>query len=256
MRWRLLLSPPTDGPKNMAVDHALMQRARTTGESVLRIYTWAVPTLSLGRNQRARGVYDDDALARRGIVVVRRPTGGRALLHHREITYSVTSPCHLAETLGATYSRINALLLSGLAALGVNASIARPTSRARAPGPPPCFAEPSAGEIVATGRKLVGSAQWREAGALLQHGSIIVDDDQSIIPELMRSPSADVPPPASLHALLGRSPDAKEVADAMFTVVRRTVDPSAEPLAEHDVRSLDVAAVIGHYHDPSWTWRR
>ena len=95
----------------MALDHALMERARRTGESVLRVYAWASPVLSLGRNQRARDVYDDAELARRGVSVVRRPTGGRALLHHREITYSVTAPASSTEPLGATYNRVNALLL-------------------------------------------------------------------------------------------------------------------------------------------------
>src|SRR6476620_9212884 len=91
--WRLLLSPPLGGPENMALDEALMGRARRTGESVLRVYAWSRPTLSLGRNQRAVGLYREQALAERGVGVVRRPTGGRALLHHREITYSVTAPC-------------------------------------------------------------------------------------------------------------------------------------------------------------------
>src|SRR5215207_3150452 len=93
LRWRLLLSPPLGGPENMALDEALMARARRTGETVLRVYGWSRPTLSLGRNQRAAGLFDERALAERGVGVVRRPTGGRSLLHHREVTYSVTAPC-------------------------------------------------------------------------------------------------------------------------------------------------------------------
>ena len=108
--WRLLLSPPLGGPENMALDEALMARARRTGESVLRVYGWSRPTLSLGRNQRAVGLYREQALAERGIGVVRRPTGGRALLHDREITYSVTAPCEDNTALLTEYGRINALL--------------------------------------------------------------------------------------------------------------------------------------------------
>ena len=76
----------------MALDEALMSRARRSGETVLRVYGWAAPTLSFGRHQRALGEYDEAALLRAGVGVVRRPTGGRALLHDREVTYSVTAP--------------------------------------------------------------------------------------------------------------------------------------------------------------------
>src|SRR5258708_23244213 len=165
VHWRLLLSPPLDGPGNMALDHALMGRARRTSEAVLRVYGWSAPVLSLGRNQRARDVYDNGELDRRGITVVRRPTGGRALLHHREITYSVTAPFGADEGLTAAYERVNALLLSALNALGVLASIARPARQSRPPGALPCFGEPASGEIVVGDRKIVGSAQSRARGS-------------------------------------------------------------------------------------------
>ncbi|HKH94336.1 MAG TPA: hypothetical protein VKA54_21200, partial [Gemmatimonadaceae bacterium] len=169
MPWRLLISPPLDGPENMALDEALMTRARRTGETVLRVYDWSTPTLSLGRNQRALGVYRDTALAEQGIGVVRRPTGGRALLHHREITYSVTAPCEESGALLTEYGRINALLTSALDALGVPVVAARPRARTATPSAAPCFAEPALGELTLNGRKLVGSAQWRDRDALLQH---------------------------------------------------------------------------------------
>src|SRR3954466_12069034 len=95
-RWRLLVTPPASGPENMALDEALMARAIETGEWVLRVYSWATPTLSLGRNQTARGRYDLGRIRERGLGVVRRPTGGRAILHDREITYSVTAPVDAA----------------------------------------------------------------------------------------------------------------------------------------------------------------
>src|SRR5687767_6811745 len=91
-RWRTLVSRPADGAANMATDEALLERARTSGECVMRLYEWARPTLSLGRNQAARGHYDLDRARALGVDFVRRPTGGRAVLHHRELTYSVTGP--------------------------------------------------------------------------------------------------------------------------------------------------------------------
>src|SRR4051795_5168163 len=141
--WRFLHTPADLGAVNMALDEALMDRARCTGGWVLRVYGWCRPTLSLGRNQTARGLYDREALAAQGVDVVRRPTGGRAILHHREITYSVTAPLGALAAPGApvraTYARINRLLLAGLHALGVDAYEAMPRGRSPLPDGAPCF---------------------------------------------------------------------------------------------------------------------
>lgn len=256
MHWRLLLSPPLDGPNNMALDQALMERARRTGESVLRVYSWASPVLSLGRNQKARDVYDDEQLSARGIGVVRRPTGGRALLHDHEITYSVTAPITADDSLNAAYGRINALLQFTFGTMGIRTSLATPRSRASAPTALPCFAEPSAGEIIANGRKLVGSAQWRDDGALLQHGSILVDDDQRIIPSLMRLPGDAPPAPATLRDLLGYVPTPGQFADAIMEAVRSCFDPDATILTRAETDALDVNRLVERFLDDAWTWRR
>jgi lipoate-protein ligase A len=254
--WRLLLTPPLGGAENMALDEALMARARRTGEHVLRVYGWSAPTLSLGRNQRARGLYRVDELERRGIGVVRRPTGGRALLHHREITYSVTAPCAPDVGLAREYERINLFLRSALHALGVPVVAASPPSRSAVPGAAPCFAEPARGELVVDGRKLVGSAQWRDEGALLQHGSILVDDDQRSIPSLMREPVAIATSSATLRDAMGRAPVLPEVAEALFAAVRTHVDPHALPLEHDDELTHDAERLASRFRDEAWTWRR
>ena len=151
----------------MARDSGLLSRARETRETVFSVYGWTRPTLSLGRNQRAAGCYDLDRLGALGVDVVRRPTGGRGLLHNREVTYSVTAPVESGDTLSESYSRINRILLAGLETLGVQASIAEPDGPAARPTDAPCFATPSRGELIFRDRKLVGSAQWREEGAFL-----------------------------------------------------------------------------------------
>src|SRR5688572_18807484 len=139
LEWRTLLSEPLPGPENMACDLALMDRARSTGEAVLRVYSWSAPTLSFGRNQKTTG-YDAADLARKGIDVVRRPTGGRAILHHREITYSVTAPVPARQSLSEGYAWINELLLAALRSIGVDAEIAARWERAPVPDSNPCFA--------------------------------------------------------------------------------------------------------------------
>ena len=260
MHWRLLLTPPLPGPDNMALDGALMHRAERTGEAVLRVYEWDGPTLSLGRNQRALGTYDAASARALGVGVVRRPTGGRALLHHREVTYSVTAPVDRAGSLRESYGRINRLLLDGLRRLGVAAALARPAGRAPLPTDAPCFEVPVEGELVVGDRKLVGSAQWRDRGALLQHGSILVEDDQPLLPRLALRPIPAAPPAATLHDALGRAPSAPEVAEALFAAARALEDAAAAPLvlAPGADPALDAAraAAVAHFADERWTWRR
>jgi len=240
----------------MARDVALQARAAQTGETVFSIYSWSRPTLSFGRNQPAIGLYDRAKIRDEGIDVVRRPTGGRAILHHREITYSVTAPIEDA-SLHETYSRINQILQAGLARLGVLVEAAVGAGRSEVPSVRPCFETPARGELVAEGAKLVGSAQWREDGALLQHGSILVDDDQSSLLNLSVMPIDNHrwSPPASLHSLLGRVPDAAEVANAMFDAVRSLEDDEVTELAESDMRA-EALRRVPQFLDEDWTWRR
>ena len=267
MLLRLLHTPPLDGARNMALDEALLARARRTGDVVVRAYTWTRPTLSLGRHQTARGVYSPELAAAHGIDVVRRPTGGRAVLHARELTYSVTAPVDaLGASLRASYEQINALLANALAALGVATAGAAPAGRARRPDGAPCFDAPAAGELVAgeRARKLVGSAQWREAGALLQHGSVLLADDQALLSCCAVGEIASYDAPATLAALLDRPVAADEVAAAVFGAARRlaaelgaAVAPGCDADALDDpALAAEVARLLPRYRDPAWTWRR
>jgi lipoate-protein ligase A len=132
----------------------------------------------------------------------------------------------------------------------VGASEADPQGAAPRPGVAPCFEEPVKGEIVAAGRKLVGSAQVRDNDALLQHGSVLVDDDQALASELLVVPVTAPPPPATLRTLLGRAPSLEEVAAALAATLPRArrleIDPQLEEAAR---RASD------RYRDPEWTWR-
>ena len=244
------------------MDEALMAHASRTGHWVLRVYSWSSPTLSFGRNQTALGAYDRGRLARRGIDVVRRPTGGRAILHDREVTYSVVGPTRDAGDLGESYARINRLLIAALHRLGLDAEVVHRTdpslknAELERGGPLPCFHHPSAGEITLQGRKLVGSAQWRCSDALLQHGSILVDDDQVQLASFATVMTGDIPKPATLRDALQRAPSESEVAETLFDAVRDLEDPSAREL-DLDRELLDRAnALRQHYLDDGWTWRR
>lgn len=272
--WRLLRSGPGDGLTNMATDLALLDHARRTGEATLRLYAWEFPTLSLGRHERGRGVFDVRALRESGIDLVRRPTGGRALLHDHEVTYSVAAPA-TAGSLGETYRAVNALLRAALQRLGVTVDEAARAPRTDAlgstplrPDGAPCFAEPSAGELVVDGAKLVGSAQWRDDGAWLQHGSILLEDDQPRIARLRRAADAPgagpivVPPaPAStaaaatLRTVLGRDVAPGEVEE----VVVAAFEEGVGPLTALPATALSGGALGRHLEalsDPTWVWRR
>ena len=240
----------------MAFDEALLRRARRTGETLYRVYAWSRPTVSLGRNQSARGCYDLDLAEARGIEFVRRPTGGRAILHYREITYSVAGPVTRFGSLRESYRTVNRLLVEALRALGVTASEAEMSGRTPPPGRAPCFVAPVAGELVADGRKLVGSAQVREADAFLQHGSILVDDDQPLLADLVQNSEA-LPPAATLRALTGRVVTVNDFANALTQALRRRDGAAPESLMLEESLLDDARSLIStRYATAAWTWHR
>ncbi len=162
----------------MARDHALAALARP-GEGTVRFYRWASATLSFGRNEPVTVGYRELLRQSPGMEAVRRPTGGRAVIHDRELTYCVVLPVRAFGGLRAAYRKINGGLLRGLRRLGVDAGGA--PGRAAAPDSGPCFFEAAEGEVVVRGRKLVGSAQARIGGAILQHGSMLLVANQSAL---------------------------------------------------------------------------
>jgi len=270
--WTLLRSAPADGATNMAADLALLREAQSTGRATLRLYSWSAPTLSLGRHERALGRFSPERLTSEGISIVRRPTGGRALLHGPELTYSVAAPSGTAP-LRWRYDCINALLLDALQSLGVQA---RPYSAERhsRPGSSVCFSEPSSGELTVDGAKLVASAQLEEPGAFLQHGSLLLRDAQPSIARLMiESPSAastdaqnSTPALASIatHAtaledLVPQRASFDAVADAVAQALEAAVG-AAHVTSGHTLESLladvSLAPLVEHFRDPNWTWSR
>ncbi|MCL7970332.1 MAG: lipoate--protein ligase family protein [marine benthic group bacterium] len=253
---RLLVDGPLPGATNMAVDEALMEGARR-GQPSLRLYRWSPGCLSFGRNQTARDRYDGDRVGSLGYDVVRRPTGGRSVLHHREVTYAVVAPEEWG-SLSDAYLRINRALANGLRELGVAATVheasagpaPRPTVRA-------CFCDPLPGELTSGGRKLAGSAQWRFRGALLQHGSLLLHNDQALV-ETFRS---DAPPRLEIPAvglveLLGREPEPGELESAIAAGFERELGVEVVPGDLTDEELERVAVLRPKYEDPAWTWRR
>jgi len=201
----------------MATDEQLLDAAVRTGAKSLRLYRWAPPTLSFGRNEPVEALYDLDLIARRGIATVRRPTGGKAVWHEHELTYAVAAPIAEFGSLRAAYCEIHRRLASALTTLGVSTTVA-PDRRAVRPSerPTSCFAAPMGGEILVAGRKVVGSAQVRRRQALLQHGSLLMDGSQALVSAVSRRPAA-VSGETTLAAVLGRPVSFDEVAAAIVS---------------------------------------
>lgn len=251
---RLMVSPAREAAQNMALDEAMLATAAESGETLLRLYSWDRPSVSFGRNQRCDGVYSAERCETLGIPPVRRLTGGRALLHGRELTYCVAASHAAAPTLRGGYEAINALLIAALGALGIPAERAAPVGRTSSPGLAPCFETPSAGELVAQGRKLVGSAQHRDAAAFLQHGSILLDDDQPLLQSLALQPLPPVPEPATLRGF--GVTDARVVIDSITEALRRTATGDIVVSEDSAIPERHVVAALTRYRDPLWTWRR
>ncbi len=173
-RLRVITDGPRTGADNMRWDTALLDAYRPDDDPILRIYRWWPPAVSYGYNQKLAD-FDDAAVHSRGFGLVRRPTGGRAILHADELTYCVVgaSPSALfGDSLHATYMRINQALVVFLRGLGYQAEISGGESRHELRGAL-CFKSAGQHEIRVGGLKLIGSAQRRTGGRFLQHGSIL-----------------------------------------------------------------------------------
>ena len=244
MDWAVIVEETgRSGAVNMAVDQALLDDAARSGRAYLRLYRWDPPCLSFGRNEPALTRYDRAEIERRGIAVVRRPTGGRAVWHDGEVTYAVAAPIALFGSLADSYRVIHERIAQALRTLGV-AGVVAPQGRSAAIGAGACFASAVGGEVMVGEKKVVGSAQIREGDAFLQHGSILLDGTQELVRSVTRG-SAPAGGEATLRTLAGRAVSFSEVADAI--VASWTPRPTA---------SQAPWTTAGRFADPVWTWRR
>jgi lipoyl(octanoyl) transferase len=287
--WRLIFGDggglaPADGPTNMGIDMALLEAVRLGAAPVVRFYRWSPACLSFGRNQPARGLYDLAAAAALAIHFVRRPTGGQAVLHADELTYAVVAPVALIGRPRDAYRRINHALVAGLRALGLRAELAPASAGAASPATPAagpstavvgsarsarewsmaCFRRPEAGEVVASGRKLVGSAQRMEGRVILQHGSLLLGGTQSVAEELLReggyAPSPAAADPAAgwttLDAELGERPTVEGLASALAGGFERALGTSLAPATMTGSEAANARRLTERFGSQAWTWRR
>ena len=178
--WRLLITPPARGAWNMALDESILEHIGH-GESIptLRLYAWEPACLSLGRAQPFADV-DTARLKQHGWEVVRRATGGRAILHTDELTYSVIAPSDEPTVVGSileSYNRLAQALLLAVKSLELPVEMKEGKANNKTTPNPVCFEVPSTYEITVDGKKLIGSAQARKKEGVLQHGSLPLTGD-------------------------------------------------------------------------------
>ena len=243
---RFIIDEPADGPTNMATDETLLESA-TAGIVTLRLYRWSRPTISLGYFQSHR-LLEAQPPSLRVLPVVRRLTGGGAILHDRELTYSIALPMGHPLTAGGPgtlYRYMHRLFIELLRQLGAAVRMrgcrdGGPKASPRG-GPFFCFAAGSSADIVALdGRKLLGSAQRRTHTAVLQHGTMILD-------------AGDWPQPCvGLAELVGTVPDVETVAELLARAWDGRLRRS-ELTADERNR---VGELRRKYNDDKWNLRR
>ena len=267
--WRLLLTPPARGAWNMALDQAILEHIGR-GESIptLRLYAWEPACLSLGQAQPFSDV-DVNRLEARGWEVVRRITGGRAILHTDELTYSVIAPNDepvIAGTVLESYNRLAQALLMAVKNLGLpvemNNGVAQNDILRHNPV---CFEVPSAYEITVDGKKLIGSAQARKKEGVLQHGSLPLSGDLARICEALvfenEAARADASKrllarAATVESTLGRAISWEAAAQLFIHAFEAQLGLHFErgELSESESRRAD-ELVREKYDHPSWTER-
>jgi lipoate-protein ligase A len=269
-QWRIVKTPPAPGAWNMAVDEAILEAVgRRDVLPTLRLFAWEPPCLSLGYAQPVSDV-DRHSLVEHGWDLVRRPTGGRAILHTDELTYSVVGPSDEPRLVGGvleSYRRLAEALLEALHRLDLpaEANPEEPVPVSKATLGPVCFDMPSTYEITVHGRKLIGSAQARRKEGVLQHGSLPLQGDLARIIQVVTFPSEDDPRQAAerLHGravtvqeVLGYPVSWEAVAEAFRNAFAQVLNLELLP---RELTLVELARAVelvqNKYNHPSWTER-
>jgi len=244
----------------MAIDDALLEAPARPADYTVRFYRWLRPTVSLGYAQSWRSGYVPEVARRYGMAIVRRRTGGRAVLHAGELTYSVVGDAEegpLAGGIQATYSAIAEGLVAGFASMGIKAEIVRSRGRRERNEPGACFASRALNELVAGGGKLVGSAQRRARGRALQHGSILLERPDPEAWRVLGSSGATAAEDSiGLFQLLGTRPGLRCLSGALAKGLAGRLEVPAvdSTLSGRELREARGRAAM--YADLAFTRRR
>ncbi|KNH23959.1 MAG: biotin/lipoate A/B protein ligase family protein [Priestia megaterium] len=274
-KWRFIDSNNRSPYYNMALDEALLEW-HSKGEipPTIRFYGWDPPTLSIGYFQKAEKEINFDKVKELGLGFVRRPTGGRGVLHDEELTYSVIVSeeyPNMPKTVTEAYRVISEGLLEGFRSLGLEAYFAIPRSEEeknslKNPRSSVCFDAPSWYELVVEGRKIAGSAQTRQKGVILQHGSILLEIDEDKLFSVFNYPNDRVKErmqrafrskAVAINAIAGRKISIEEAKEAFYKGFASALDIDLEPytLSEEEEAYVEELERT-KYGSDEWNFKR
>lgn len=272
--WNFINTGSNDPYYNMALDEALLNFvSRGEIDPVIRFYTWEPATLSVGYFQRLTKEIDIEKVKEKGYGMVRRQTGGRGVLHDKELTYSVIVPeSHpdMPSTITEAYRVISEGLLQGYKELGLEAYFAIPRSKEerdklKQPRSAVCFDAPSWYELVVEGRKIAGSAQVRQKGVILQHGSLLQDVDVDDLFDMFifkndrlkeKMKKAFVDKAIALNDISEKNFTIAEMEIAFEKGFKKGLNVDFKPLTLTEVQQEEVNELIQKYKSDEWNYRK
>lgn len=272
--WNFINSGSHDPYYNMAMDEALLNFvSRGEIDPVVRFYTWNPATLSIGYFQRLEKEIDIEKVKEKGYGLVRRQTGGRGVLHDKELTYSVIVPeSHpdMPKTVTEAYRVISQGLLEGFKLLGFDTYFAVPRSKEereklKQPRSSVCFDAPSWYELVVEGRKIAGSAQTRQKGVILQHGSILKDIDIDDLFDMFKfrndklkakMKEAFIEKAVAINDISEKQVTLEEMEKAFENGFKKGLNIEFKPLELTEEQLAEIKELEEKYRSDEWTFRK
>ncbi|HDA7201684.1 TPA: lipoate--protein ligase family protein [Staphylococcus aureus] len=272
--WNFINTGSKDPYYNMAMDEALLNFvSRGEIDPVIRFYTWNPATLSIGYFQRLQKEIDIDKVKEKGFGLVRRQTGGRGVLHDKELTYSVIVPeshPNMPSTVTEAYRVISQGLLEGFKNLGFDTYFAVPKTpeerqKLKKPRSSVCFDAPSWYELVVEGRKIAGSAQTRQKGVILQHGSILQDIDIDELFDMfiyknerlkLKMKEAFVEKAVAINDISDEHITISQMEEAFEKGFKKGLNIELKPLELTEVQLAEVEELTEKYRSDEWMFRK
>lgn len=272
--WNFINTGSHDPYYNMAMDEALLNFvSRGEIDPVVRFYTWDPATLSVGYFQRLKKEIDIDKVKEKGLGLVRRQTGGRGVLHDKELTYSVIVPeshPNMPSTITEAYRVISEGLLEGFKLLGFDAYFAIPRSKEereklKQPRSAVCFDAPSWYELVVEGRKIAGSAQTRQKGVILQHGSLLQDVDVDELFDMFifkndrlkeKMKKAFVDKAVAINDISDRHISIEEMEKAFEEGFKKGLNIEFKPISLTENQLAEVKVLEEKYRSEEWLYKK
>ncbi|MGX0550291.1 lipoyl(octanoyl) transferase [Staphylococcus hominis] len=272
--WNFINTGSHDPYYNMAMDEALLNFvSREEIDPVVRFYTWNPATLSVGYFQRLKKEIDIDKVKEKGFGLIRRQTGGRGVLHDKELTYSVIVPeshPNMPSTITEAYRVISEGLLEGFKLLGFDAYFAIPRSKEereklKQPRSAVCFDAPSWYELVVEGRKIAGSAQTRQKGVILQHGSLLQDVDVDELFDMFifkndrlkeKMKKAFVDKAVAINDISDRHISIEEMEKAFEEGFKKGLNIEFKPLSLTENQLAEVKVLEEKYRSEEWLYKK